>query len=495
MSYLLFFLEIFKSINFAFADQRRRYDLSITSLRDVIHAMEELLVLKNRYNLHVDFEEYFKSPTEDCAFHLLQRINVKTLPHLVNKFLFVIFTEKGIKIQNTLTRYIDHLIQYRSVLRMWLPRAVVCLTLITNQEVKLRYALLIARTAPVPWPEEMNVVIALRNSSHPFGKEIDNEYRMQQIKMLRTKYGWRTDSSGDPTKFVLRMVIQNRDELLDDLEIFKKFSSEINADTNFYCIYYLARDGHIHKAQQYLKMISEAEAQVCYEKVAKITTQMVSDYMDKPEIYDNLMELLRFVLDKDIGDENKQPIKDLMNLQLLKKSALNMSVPFDDLTKKSKVQLYLDAGIDKLLQILRSKDKHLSDVIWQNVKVLSVALKVDKFDIIFKLAHTINKVQFTALLAKIFCEEESSNANYIKMAVTLICQQYYASSSDEVCPDDTDSYAYPMAYFYAQKVKGMDIVDVQQLLHFAKIGLNAFELTQFQQFLDGNIDEDDEVRN
>lgn len=39
----------------------------------------------------------------------------------------------------------------------------------------------------------------------------------------------------------------------------------------------------------------------------------------------------------------------------------------------------------------------------------------------------------------------------------------------------------------------MDIIDVQQLRHFTKIGTNAFEITQFQQFLDGNDNSDDEV--
>lgn len=46
----------------------------------------------------------FQNSVEDCAFNLLQRINIKNLPDLVNKFLFVVFTEKGKKLQTTLTR-------------------------------------------------------------------------------------------------------------------------------------------------------------------------------------------------------------------------------------------------------------------------------------------------------------------------------------------------------------------------------------------------------
>lgn len=397
-------------------------------------------------------------------------------------------------VANQIFRYIEHLMQYRSALRMWLPRAVVCMQLITNQEVKLGCALSIAKLAPIPWPNDMSPIVELRTSAHALAKEIDNEYKMQQVKMLRLKYGWRADSSNEPTKFVLRMITQNRDDLLTDLEIFKKFSSDINSETNFYCVYYLARDGHILKAQQHLKTLCVEEAQMCYTRVAKIVPLMISDYIDKPEIYNNLMELLRFVMDKDIDAENMEKIRDLMNLDLLKKSALGMSLTLDDLSCPKKVERFLETGIDKLLQFLRTKEQYLADAIWQNVKVLATALKVNKFNIIFKLATTINNVQFTTLLAKIFRDDDDgTNANYIKMAVTLISMQYDASSSEVIYPDEAESYSYPMALLYVQKVKGMDIVDVQQFIHFVKIGANAFDLTQFQKYLDSNTENDDEV--
>lgn len=376
---------------------------------------------------------------------------------------------------------------------MWLDRAVACLQLITNQEVKLQYALNIAKLAPVPWPVEMNPIIELRLLSHPLAKDIDMEYKMQQVKMLRIKYGWQANSRDDPTKFVQRMIKQNRDGLLEDLEIFKRFSSDINPATNFYAVYHLASVGCMHKAQQYLKTLSNDDARICYMRVAKIVPLMIDDYLNKPELYGNLMELLQFVLDKEIDDEHKDQIRNLMNLQLLKKSALNMTVTLNDMCDKSKIDGFVDLGLQKLLSLLREKATHLADVIWQNVNVLSKALKLDKFVIVFKLAKMINNIKFTTLLARIFRDENSDRSKtYIDMAVMLIVQQYHASVSDTICPD-SDSFAYPMANLYVQKAKGMDIIDVQQLRHFTKIGMNAFEITQFQQFLNGNDDTDDEV--
>lgn len=393
------------------------------------------------------------------------------------------------------SRYIDHLTKYRTAIRTWLERAVMCLQLITNQMVKMEYALSIAKLAPVPWPVEMNPIIELRSLSHSYAKEIDQEYKMQQVKMLRVKYGWSMDSKEDDTKFVLRMVTQNRDDLLTDLEIFKKFTSKI-FETNFYCVYYLAFAGHIHKAQQYLQTLSDEEAKTCYYKIARITPQTIGDSMHKTEIYENWIELLRFVMHKDIGQENREQINDIMNLHLLKKSALAMSVTTDELPKKDKVEEFLDAGINKLLQVLRTTEKNLADVIWQNVKVLAGALKVNQFDIVFKLEQTVNNIHFTTLLAKIFRDEDvGDNNEYIKMAVTLISQQYRQTLTDSVCLDEIESFAFPMAYLYAQKVKGVARVDVEQLINFAHIGANAFEPHQVQQFLEDNVDKVDSVRN
>lgn len=51
---------VFCLLEMEFSDYRRQYDISIGNLSRVIDAMEELLILKNKYNLHVNFEEYFE---------------------------------------------------------------------------------------------------------------------------------------------------------------------------------------------------------------------------------------------------------------------------------------------------------------------------------------------------------------------------------------------------------------------------------------------------
>lgn len=62
---MIFFKEFFQSktlifsIVFKYSDTRRRYDQSIEKLRDTIHTLEELLVLKERFNLRIPFDDYY----------------------------------------------------------------------------------------------------------------------------------------------------------------------------------------------------------------------------------------------------------------------------------------------------------------------------------------------------------------------------------------------------------------------------------------------------
>lgn len=64
-----------------FRDHRRHYDLSLGKLSQIIDAMEELLVLKNQYNLHVNFEEYFEVSlvTSISLVHFIDKISCSYL--------------------------------------------------------------------------------------------------------------------------------------------------------------------------------------------------------------------------------------------------------------------------------------------------------------------------------------------------------------------------------------------------------------------------------
>lgn len=97
-------LDVFTNVKYPFADARRQHNRSIEKLQKIIFTLEELLVLKERYNLHIHFDDYHGISTKECGFNLLQRINIRNLPDLVNNFLFKVYNEQRIDLQSTLVR-------------------------------------------------------------------------------------------------------------------------------------------------------------------------------------------------------------------------------------------------------------------------------------------------------------------------------------------------------------------------------------------------------
>lgn len=388
----------------------------------------------------------------------------------------------------------DYLIKNRKVINVWQERAMVCLQLIRHQETKLKCAYQIAKIAPVPWSDTLKPIIELCSSNHPIARHINEEFRLQEIKLLLSKYGWTTGiEQVNYTIFMQRMIRENRDELFDDLNIFKRFNEDKKNEVNLYCIRSLTVDGHLEKALRYLGSLNDADAKYCHIKIAKIIPQIIEDYINKPDVYDRLMELLKFVMNKNIEPEHIDRIKHLIDLNRLRKSPLKMNISIGVLSGPAAVQQFVDFGVDALIECIKSFDGNVIANIRLNIQLLANALKQNQINIVLKLAKKINNVQFTTILGKSFLEEINGNdPNAIEMAILLMSQQYNALLSDY--QDDVITFAYPIAYLYAQKYfSKTKMFEIQQIVHFAKIGSNAFELTQIEDYLNENTQKDDEV--
>lgn len=222
----------------------------------------------------------------------------------------------------------------------------------------------------------------------------------------------------------------------------------------------------------------------------------MDDYINRPMIHDRFIEVLKFVKNKNIGNENVQRIDDLINLNLLRKSALNMNISFDILSDDKQIDHYTEMGIEKLIACIHSFESNVVASIWTNLGLLANALKRNKFDIVLKLARKVGYLQFTTILARSFLDESDENdPKNIEMAVLLVKQQYnelmdesYAHHNENV------TFAYAVAHRYAQKyhLKEKD-TSSHQITYFTNIGANAFDLSQIEEFFEGNVQNDDDV--
>lgn len=395
-------------------------------------------------------------------------------------------------------RYIQKLIKGHKKSNVWQERAITCLQLLHHEEEKLKCAVDIAKFAPVPWSSVMDPLVEMRVLPHALAKEIDDAYKMQMLKGLRTKYGWNPNTTEtDSLKFVMRILKCDKETVVEDVVAFTKVDWNIKNYAYWYLVHELARKGHIDKSIRFLQSLNEDEMHDCAGRIARITTEMIEDQTRDPVGYDGLMELIKFVLDKNIDVESKERIKDLMNLQVLYRSEYKMNVEINTLNSPTKVEAELEKAIAKLLDILKKTESNLNSKMFSFVQLLSKALKVDKLKIVLKLAKRFKNVQFTAAIVKEYVDDDSIKSKdeyFIELAILLIVQQFKVAT-DSICQNDISSYAYPIASLCLQKVcknliRSLDLVEIN---HFIKIGANSFHLDQINSYLNSDSKADDEV--
>lgn len=435
---------------------------------------------------------------EDSAFRILLRINLKNLKKLVDEFLFTIFNENGINLLPTLVRYIDFLIRGRKNSNVWEERAVACTQLIHNEEEKLKCAIKILKSANVPWSKVLEPILKLRLSSHPLATEIINEYQMQKLKIMKLKYGWNPDVvCKNKFQFVARMVKVNGDDLFKDLKEFVEGDAALKRSANFYCAHELARSGHIDRAIHFLDSLKdENDFTQCCNQIASITVKLIEDELDNLEAFDQLMELLKYVLAKRPNDELGNVIQSLQGVQQLRHE-FGMNVNLASLSDRSKTDEFLNQSIEKLIEMLGHQSKCFAQKAWSTIHRIASVLRLDVVCVALQLSKRVDNVRFTCAIAKIILDSAKMAANncklHVELALLLIAQQCHVFEGP-MGDNFAVSMSYPIAYNILFRADQFGIEDIRDLLNFSRIGYDAFSLERVQQYLNSNSDKEDNVK-
>lgn len=267
---------IFNDVSFIKPIVQRKYDAIIENIVETIYALEDLSVLKKAYNLNIALDDYLRDAMEDTAYNILQRVQVSNLKHLVEQFLVPIFQEKGKNHEPTIKRYIKYLTINRNYTD-WGERAVTSIELLHNEQDKLYSILMILKAAPVPWPEALNSLIKYGNTNHTLSEEIYTEYKNQNSKILRSKYGWPIDYvefPGDRIIFIQRILKLKLPEMITDLRTVIDATPEIATEANFYIVKSYINEKKLDVALEYIGTLNNNERKNTCERL--ITTYVVS---------------------------------------------------------------------------------------------------------------------------------------------------------------------------------------------------------------------------
>ncbi|KAL7727908.1 hypothetical protein ACLKA6_019471 [Drosophila palustris] len=455
-------LEIFEEMQFIYSDVRRQQERNIGKLRDLDNALQDLSVLKKRYNLNLTLDSYMQESIDATALRILQRVHLDRLQSLVRDFLYPIYQEKGQQPLDVIRQYIAQLVANRQSLSNWLERAIACIELIHNEDSRLECALSILQNAPVPWPETLAPLIKLRNSTHPLSVKINAEYEIQVIKIMKVKYGWPADSAADINLelFMMRIVKLNLPDMLKDIRILTKAAPEIATSANFNCCYQMARRGQIDMAYDFFKSLCGKNNSKQGSEVVDILANLLemsscNSSEAKVQEHLNLLELFKLMLPSVEPVYIRRYLLIKHRFQLCQKFNLQLNCSTDLIPLQKRIAL-LDEGIEVIISRAQAT-LNVCALIVNEMGELCTALGIEKVYGLLRISQCVGCLPLSCALAHHVIEFIScvpaNRKDFINFGIELLVQQIsdakshsHDTRSSMQLVNDSDPLCFPLAY-------------------------------------------------
>jgi kinetochore-associated protein 1 len=455
---------IFDEIEFIFVDIRRSYNFNIEKILKVIYVLEEMVVLKKNYHLTMSFDDYSKSSPEETAFKLLQRIQINNIQKLVNDFLYPIFMENGLVLEETIVNYINFLAQNKN-LGYWQERAVLAIDLLNNEENRLNCALIILKVSPVPWSDAVLPLAKLgTTSNHPIANLILVEHKNQAIKIIKIKYGWPVDYfdlQQDRIKLAQRILKVNNQDMIEDIKTLVKSSLDIAYDAYFYLMQRLVETGKLDEFVDFVESIqNEEKSNAMFQKTINIFIDLVQDedFMEGSDIM-NYVEASQFLLQKlkeSIEEFNYNQQKSLITtikyIYELNKE-FHITVNLSDLKHPEKKFCSMKLSIANVVESIIESTS--IDKIWGQVYLLSKIFKESRIKLFFMICQELNNIYITCKVIDWLCQSEEyfkndDIRNAFELTSLMISQQIISLKNSEF-KQVYDPLAFPLAYDFLIK--------------------------------------------
>ncbi|XP_067638251.1 kinetochore-associated protein 1 [Eurosta solidaginis] len=454
--------EIFEEVQFMHCDVRRQHERNIAKLQDLVNALQDLSVLKKRYNLIFTLDNYLKDSVDETALCILQRVHLDNLRSLVNDFLYPIFQEKGKTPVEAIRQYISLLVVNRNSLSTWLERAVSCIELLHNEDDRLECALMVLQRAPVPWPEITNSLIKLRYSTHPYALQINAEYENQVIKIMKVKYGWPADSNAhiNLSLFAQRIIQMQLPDMLDDIRVLIKTAPEVAASANFNCCYQLVRSNKPELAYQYFKSLNDDKNnKACMDVIkdfAALLENCNTPFDDKDiELQKQMVEFFKLIVPHSAMSSVEQQLRAIeQRFVLCHKFRLHVNTVSELVPISYRLQL-LDRGIECIMDQSQAT-VNVPRFIFSEVADLCAALQLEKVYGILHISRRIHCLPLTcalsyAVVQLVDCTHQNKD-DFIDLALELLTQQFLVLRStktnitNSTLDKDIDTFTFPIAY-------------------------------------------------
>ncbi|XP_018800903.1 PREDICTED: uncharacterized protein LOC108976331 [Bactrocera latifrons] len=501
--------KIFEEIEFMHCDVRRQHEHNIIKFRDLVNALEDLSVLKKRYNLMFTLDNYLKDSVDEAALFILQRVHLDDLKSLVNDFLYPIFQEKGKTPVEAIRQYIALLVANRNSLSSWLERSVACIELLHNEDDRMECALLVLKSAPVPWSEVVNPLIKFRYSTHPIATKINIEYEFQVIKIMKVKYGWPADSDIESNMelFVQRVIKMEFPEMLDDIRVLTQASPENATFANFMCCYQLVRKKKLDRAYEFFKSLSiEKHSKACMQVIDILASMLENPTApiddEDAEKKKDLIEFFQLIVPHaDCRSFEKRLRAVQQRFVLCHKFRLQVGAISELVPLTQRLQL-LDRGIECIMD--RSQATvNVPRFIVSEVGDLCAALQLERVYGVLHISRRIHCLPLTsalayAILQLVDCTPQNKD-DFIGLALELLTQQILAlrnckaTTTSNSLEKDTDVLTFPIVYellVQASLQEHYKLTELSELLKYVQLAAISYPVDALTSFY---VDKEKEV--
>nr|XP_012139926.1 PREDICTED: kinetochore-associated protein 1 isoform X3 [Megachile rotundata] len=225
-------------------------DSNLKQLILLIQAMSDIKKLKLNYRLTISLNSYNEDPMEVSCM-LLNKVHIDILPEFINTFLKQYMLNNMLQNDYVFTMYIQKIIRNSRTYwfgegSLWEKRIILIIDFIQNIETKLQQTLEVLKAASVPWSSSItNLAETSSTLDHTLAFQIRTECNYVPIKLILKKYGY--EHTGINDKLIHRIIKENHDDMIADIECITKNDSLLKRKTFSCCVNYYLSKGYEEK--------------------------------------------------------------------------------------------------------------------------------------------------------------------------------------------------------------------------------------------------------
>lgn len=438
-------IAIFKDVKFPIMDMRLQYETNMEEMQQLSDALNDLTLLKEKFNLSANIDNFLQETKERTAFRLLQTVQLSNLKRIVVEFLYPMFVAQESQLQNSIIQYIQFLISNQNI-SYWEERCVILVEVIHNEDIKLDCILDILKASPVPWSSVITPLVKYANSDHPIAGRILIEQRTQIVKIIKVKYDWPVKSQ-DCLKMLAKRVLKMRDaNMLVDIKELTDSAPEIAYAVDMDVMLRLAEYNEFVPAVRYLEALSEKRRQECSQGVVETVVRMLDNGTAADPYTDNYIELLQLLKSRCPAIRQFEA-QEMLHIMTLRKE-FRLEVCREQLNNDDDRQKLLLIGINNLLVKIKDDRDMFVPALLGGIKRLTHALMFDLLEGLYEVLKLIGNVHVTcvvlAKVTEIIDPGRDSHEALHRLVVLLLVHQmrYFEESSTNW---ELDPLAYPLA--------------------------------------------------